>query len=92
MFAEPRSWPVPPTVRGGKNTDTEREDMSTLELCAKLESLGAGDVATVFFKDGQVIRGGMLYNPLQQRGVIIDPMTETERRFEANEVAKIWRR
>ncbi len=34
----------------------------------------------------------MLYNPLQQRGVIIDPMTETERRFEANEVAKIWRR
>jgi len=83
---------VPPTVRGGKNTDTEREDMSTLELCAKLESLGAGDVATVFFKDGQVIRGGMLYNPLQQRGVIIDPMTETERRFEANEVAKIWRR
>ena len=83
---------MPPTVRGGKNTDTEREDMSTLELCAKLESLGAGDVATVFFKDGQVIRGGMLYNPLQQRGVIIDPMTETERRFEANEVAKIWRR
>jgi hypothetical protein len=66
--------------------------MSTLELCAKLESLGAGDVATVFFKDGQVIRGGMLYNPLQQRGVIIDPLTETERRFEANEVAKIWRR
>lgn len=66
--------------------------MSTLELCAKLESLGAGDVATIFFKDGQIIRGGMLYNPLQQRGVIIDPMTETERRFEASEVAKIWRR
>jgi hypothetical protein len=66
--------------------------MPSLELCAKLESLGAGEVATVFFKDGEVIRGGMLYNPLQQRGVIIDPTTETQRRFEATEVARVWRR
>ncbi|MGQ0554100.1 MAG: hypothetical protein ACT4PU_12880 [Planctomycetota bacterium] len=66
--------------------------MTTLELCAKLESVSAGDVATLFFKDGEVIRGGMLYNPIQQRGVIIDPGTETQRRFEASEVAKVWRR
>jgi hypothetical protein len=66
--------------------------MTTLELCAKLESLSAGDVATLFFKDGEIIRGGMLYNPVQQRGVIIDPGTETQRRFEASEVAKVWRR
>ncbi len=66
--------------------------MTTLELCAKLESVGSGEVATLFFKDGEVIRGGMLYNSTQQRGVIIDPDTETERRFEANEVSKVWRR
>jgi hypothetical protein len=66
--------------------------MTTLELCAKLESLDAGEVATLFFKDGEIIRGGMLYNAVQQRGVIIDPTTETQRRFEANEVAKVWRR
>ena len=66
--------------------------MSTLELCAKLESIDAGEVATLFFKDGEVIRGGMLYNSVQQRGVIIDPGTETQRRFEANEVSKVWRR
>jgi hypothetical protein len=34
----------------------------------------------------------MLYNPHQQRGVIIDPGSETQRRFEASEVAKVWRR
>ena len=66
--------------------------MSTLELCAKLESIDAGEAATLFFKDGEVIRGGMLYNSVQQRGVIIDPGTETQRRFEANEVSKVWRR
>ncbi len=66
--------------------------MTTLELCAKLESIDAGEVATLFFKDGEVIRGGMLYNAVQQRGVIIDPSTETQRRFEANEVSKVWRR
>ena len=86
-----RTGPLPPALLRPPTLYLEPA-MSTLELCAKLESLGAGDVATVFFKDGQCIRGGMLYNPLQQRGVIIDPMTETERRFEANEVAKIWRR
>jgi trehalose utilization protein len=66
--------------------------MTTLELCAKLDSIDAGEVATLFFKDGEIIRGGMLYNSTQQRGVIIDPGTETQRRFEANEVAKVWRR
>ena len=66
--------------------------MTTLELCAKLESICAGDVATILFKDGVQIRGGMLYNALQQRGVIIDPVSETERRFEANEVARVDRR
>ncbi|MHC5210187.1 MAG: hypothetical protein ACYTG2_05655 [Planctomycetota bacterium] len=66
--------------------------MTSLELCAKLESLNAGEVATIFFKDGEIIRGGMLYNPHQQRGVIIDPGSETQRRFEASEVAKVWRR
>lgn len=65
--------------------------MTTLELCAKLDSIDAGEVATLFFKDGEVIRGGMLYNSVQQRGVIIDPQTETQRRFEAGEVAKVWR-
>lgn len=66
--------------------------MSTLELCAKLDSFDPGDVATLFFKDGAIIRGGMLYNSVQQRGVIIDPENETQRRFEANEVSKVWRR
>lgn len=66
--------------------------MTTLELCAKLDSIEAGEVATLFFKDGEVIRGGMLYNSVQQRGVIIDPASETQRRFEAEEVAKVWRR
>ncbi len=66
--------------------------MTTLELCAKLDSIEAGEVATLFFKDGEVIRGGMLYNSVQQRGVIIDPASETQRRFEADEVAKVWRR
>ncbi len=66
--------------------------MTTLELCAKLDSIDAGEVATLFFKDGEIIRGGMLYNSTQQRGVIIDPGSETQRRFEANEVAKVWRR
>ena len=66
--------------------------MTTLELCAKLDSIDAGEVATLFFKDGEVIRGGMLYNSTQQRGVIIDPDNETQRRFESNEVAKVWRR
>jgi len=65
--------------------------MSTLELCAKLDSIEPGDVATLFFKDGEIIRGGMLYNSVQQRGVIINPTSETQRRFEANEVAKVWR-
>ena len=65
--------------------------MTTLELCAKLDSIDAGEVATLFFKDGEIIRGGMLYNSTQQRGVIIDPGSETQRRFEANEVAKVWR-
>ncbi len=65
--------------------------MTTLELCAKLDSLDAGETATVFFKDGEIIRGGMLYNSVQQRGVIINPESETQRRFEANEVAKVWR-
>jgi len=65
--------------------------MTTLELCAKLDSIEAGDVATLFFKDGEIIRGGMLYNSVQQRGVIINPSSETQRRFEANEVAKVWR-
>jgi hypothetical protein len=65
--------------------------MTTLELCAKLDSIEAGDVATLFFKDGEIIRGGMLYNSVQQRGVIINPNSETQRRFEANEVAKVWR-
>lgn len=65
--------------------------MSTLELCAKLDSIDAGEVATLYFKDGEVIRGGMLYNSVQQRGVIIDPESETQRRFEANEVSKVWR-
>ena len=66
--------------------------MTTLELCAKLDSIDAGEVATLFFKAGEIIRGGMLYNSTQQRGVIIDPGSETQRRFEANEVAKVWRR
>lgn len=65
--------------------------MSTLELCAKLDSIDPGEVATLFFKDGEIIRGGMLYNSTQQRGVIINPDSESQRRFEANEVAKIWR-
>lgn len=65
--------------------------MSTLELCAKLDSISPGDEATLFFKDGQIIRGGMLYNSTQQRGVIINPDTEIQRRFEASEVAKVWR-
>ena len=65
--------------------------MTTLELCAKLDSIEAGDVATLFFKDGAIISGGMLYNSVQQRGVIINPDSEMQRRFEANEVAKIWR-
>lgn len=65
--------------------------MSSLELCAKLDSIGAGETATLFFKDGEVIQGGMLYNSVQQRGVIIDPETETERRFESSEVSKVWR-
>ncbi|MFT7464859.1 MAG: hypothetical protein ACI9EF_003219 [Pseudohongiellaceae bacterium] len=65
--------------------------MTTLELCAKLDSFCAGDEATLFFKDGEIIRGGMLYNSTQQRGVIINPASETQRRFEANEVAKVWR-
>lgn len=65
--------------------------MSTLELCAKLDSIEPGDVATLFFKDGEIIRGGMLYNSVQQRGVIINPTSETQRRFEADEVAKVWR-
>lgn len=65
--------------------------MTTLELCAKLDSIEAGDVATLFFKDGEIIRGGMLYNSTQQRGVIINPDSETQRRFEANEVSKVWR-
>jgi len=65
--------------------------MTTLELSAKLDSIMAGDVATLFFKDGEIIRGGMLYNSTQQRGVIINPNSETQRRFEATEVAKVWR-
>jgi hypothetical protein len=65
--------------------------MTTLELSAKLDSIDAGDVATLFFKDGEIIRGGMLYNSVQQRGVIINPSSETQRRFEATEVAKVWR-
>ena len=75
-----------------KRSTGRKESMPMLELCAKLESLGAGDIATLFFKDGEMIRGGMLYNSTQQRGVIIDPGTETQRRFEANEVAKVWRK
>lgn len=66
--------------------------MSTLELNAKLDSISAGDTATLFFKDGDVIRGGMLYNSIQQRGVIINPDSEIQRRFEADEVAKVWRK
>ena len=66
--------------------------MSTLELNAKLDSICAGDTATLFFKDGDVIRGGMLYNSVQQRGVIINPDSEVQRRFEANEVSKVWRK
>lgn len=66
--------------------------MTTLELCAKLDSLEPGEIATLFFKDGEIIRGGMLYNSIQQRGVIIDPDTETQRRFEASEVSRISRR
>ena len=66
--------------------------MSSLELNAKLDSIGAGDTATLFFKDGDVIRGGMLYNSTQQRGVIINPDSEIQRRFEANEVSKVWRK
>ena len=65
--------------------------MTTLELCAKLESLNAGSEDTLFFKDGEIIRGGMLYNSTQQRGVIINPVSETERRFESSEIAKVWR-
>ncbi|MDG2150303.1 MAG: hypothetical protein P8N09_12345 [Planctomycetota bacterium] len=65
--------------------------MTTLELSAKLDSIEAGDVATLFFKDGEIIRGGMLYNSTQQRGVIINPNSETQRRFEATEVSKVWR-
>ena len=71
---------------------TRKRTMSSLELCAKLDSIGPGEVATLFFKDGEVIRGGMLYNSTQQRGVIIDPELEVERRFEASEVTKVWRR
>ncbi|GJM20965.1 MAG: hypothetical protein DHS20C15_08800 [Planctomycetota bacterium] len=66
--------------------------MTTLELNAKLDSIDAGDTATLFFKDGEIIRGGMLYNSTQQRGVIINPDAETQRRFEAEEVAKVWRK
>ena len=66
--------------------------MTTLELCAKLDSIIAGETATLLFKDGEVIRGGMLYNSVQRRGVIIDPATETQRRFEAREVARVSRR
>ena len=63
--------------------------MTTLELCAKLDSIIAGETATLLFKDGEIIRGGMLYNSVQQRGVIIDPENETQRRFEAREVARV---
>ena len=66
--------------------------MTTTELVQKLEQLGTGDTATVFFRDGEVIRGGMLFNSVQEAGVIIDPDTEVERRFHAREVSKVWRR
>jgi hypothetical protein len=66
--------------------------MTTTELTRKLQELGTGNTATVFFRDGQVIRGGMLFNSVQQSGVIIDPDQEVERRFQAHEVAKVWRR
>jgi len=80
------------TGTASKRSNGRKESMPTLELCAKLESVAAGDTATLFFKDGETIRGGMLYNSTQQRGVIIDPGTETQRRFEASEVSKVWRR
>ena len=66
--------------------------MVLMELIHKLDELGTGDTATVFFHDGQVIRGGMLFNRVQRSGVIIDPEQEVERRFKAHEVAKVWRR
>ncbi|MED5330913.1 MAG: hypothetical protein VX916_06440 [Planctomycetota bacterium] len=69
-----------------------QRNMSGVELRAKLASVSPGDLATLFFIDGGVVRGPMLYNAIQGRGVIIDPEGEAERRFEANEVARVWRR